>query len=578
MDLYVAKYTTSHALIVGINKYGKISPLSYAVNDAKGVAKLLVSQFGFKSENTDILLDDKATKQNIIRAFLGYATDKCSPNDRLIFFFAGHGYTRPGRRQEVGFLVPVDGNIDDLSTLIRWDDLTRNAELIPAKHVLFIMDACYGGLALTRSIAPGSVRFLRDMLQRFSRQVITAGKANEVVADSGGPLQDHSVFTGHLIEGLNGKAETPDGILTANGIMSYVYERVAKDPNSQQTPHYGFIDGDGDFIFKGIPEDPDVGQSKEDKDKLVSVPATAPETSGDDLHLLVKRTKDFLGENRFLIPLHDLFVDETRWFLAQTADDFFTVQDQWSPDKFRERIKRYERISLRLQATISCISYWGLDEHRLVLEKTMSRLTDRLQSKSGLVAWLVLRWYPVLLLTYYGGIAAVAAGKYRNLASLLGVRAPSEHSLSKESPLSLVLADVLSEMQNAFKTLPGYERNYTPRSEYMFKLVQPLLDDLLFLGRDYENCFDRFEILFALACADKREENYGETWGPFGRFTWKYHSRFSTTNTFRQILQEAKTEQVNWGPIKAGLFQGSYTRFVKVASEYEKIIRQLNWR
>ncbi|MCL5236691.1 MAG: hypothetical protein M1353_02420 [Nitrospirae bacterium] len=87
------------------------------------------------------------------------------------------------------------------------------------------------------------------MLQRYSRQVITAGKADEVVADAGGPIPGHSVFTGHLLQGLEGNAATPDGIITANGVMAYVYERVAKDLNSDQTPHFGFIDGDGDFIF-----------------------------------------------------------------------------------------------------------------------------------------------------------------------------------------------------------------------------------------------------------------------------------------------------------------------------------------
>jgi hypothetical protein len=94
--------------------------------------------------------------------------------------------TQTGRRGEVGFLVPHDGDLSNLSTLIRWDDLTRNAELIVAKHILFVMDACYGGLAITRSLSAGSMRFLKDMLQRYSRQVLTAGKANEVVADAGG--------------------------------------------------------------------------------------------------------------------------------------------------------------------------------------------------------------------------------------------------------------------------------------------------------------------------------------------------------------------------------------------------------
>ena len=101
--------------------------------------------------------------------------------------------------------------------------------------MLFVMDACYGGLAVHRGISPGSSRFLKNMLQRYSRQVLTAGKADETVADSGGPRPDHSIFTGHLLDALEGKATDAQGILSANAVMAYVYERVAKDPHSRQS-------------------------------------------------------------------------------------------------------------------------------------------------------------------------------------------------------------------------------------------------------------------------------------------------------------------------------------------------------
>jgi uncharacterized caspase-like protein len=211
MNLYEPRYTGSKALLIGINKYQKVAPLSYAVNDAQGLKITLTEHFDFQTEDVTVLLDTDATKENIIRTFLRFADGASASDDRIVFFFAGHGYTRPSNRQEVGFLVPVDGDIDDLASLIRWDDLTRNAELIPAKHILFIMDACYGGLALTRSLPAGSMRFLKDMVQRLSRQVITAGKADETVADADGPLPGHSVFTGHLLEGMAGKAKTQDG-------------------------------------------------------------------------------------------------------------------------------------------------------------------------------------------------------------------------------------------------------------------------------------------------------------------------------------------------------------------------------
>ena len=92
------------------------------------------------------------------------------------------------------------------------------------------------------------------MMQRSSRQVITAGKADETVADGGGPTGNNSIFTGHLLEGMSGAASTESGVITASGLMSYTYRKVSSDSRSNQTPHFGHIDGDGDFILR-TPED-----------------------------------------------------------------------------------------------------------------------------------------------------------------------------------------------------------------------------------------------------------------------------------------------------------------------------------
>ncbi len=186
---YQPRYSNSWALIIGIDKYQHAGPLNFAKNDADAIAHVLRERFGFPALGVTTLLDDAATRSGIMAAFLRYADQAViGRDDRVVIFFAGHGHTVSSRRGETGFLVPVDGKVGDLATLIRWDDLTRNGDLIPAKHILFVMDACYGGLALTRqSLPPGSMRFLKDMLQRYSRQVITAGKGNEAVADGGGP-------------------------------------------------------------------------------------------------------------------------------------------------------------------------------------------------------------------------------------------------------------------------------------------------------------------------------------------------------------------------------------------------------
>ena len=233
---YRPLYADSWALVIGINKYRHIGPLEIARADAQSVRDVLVERLQFPAKNVELLLDTKATRDRIMEKFLGY--ESLDPDDRLFVFFAGHGTTVCTEKGPIGYLIPVDGDPKNKSTLIRWDDLTRNADLIPAKHVLFVMDACYSGLAIHRSTSAGERRFVTDMLQRRARQVITAGKADETVADGGGPTGKNSIFTGYLLQGLEGDAATDAGVITAANLMSYTYNKVARDSRSQQNSSF----------------------------------------------------------------------------------------------------------------------------------------------------------------------------------------------------------------------------------------------------------------------------------------------------------------------------------------------------
>lgn len=226
--IYNPRYTNSWAVVVGINEYQHASRLGYARNDAVAFAEVLINRFGFPAANVVVLLDDEATAP-AIRARLHELARKTGEDDRVVVFYAGHGYTHPAGQREVGFLVPVEGTAADTATLLPWSDLLTVSQLIPAKHMLFIMDACYGGMIGMRALAPGHRRLLRDMLSRYSRQFLAAGKADEVVADSGGPTPGHSVFTGHLLDALEGGLQASEGVVSANALMAHVYDRVATE-------------------------------------------------------------------------------------------------------------------------------------------------------------------------------------------------------------------------------------------------------------------------------------------------------------------------------------------------------------
>ena len=135
-------------------------------------------------------------------AYYNLVNNTCA-NDSVLFFFSGHGFTYPALQKDKGFLIPCDGTQINMSTLISWDTIISESELIRAKHIFFIMDTCYSGLALLRGNP--SKRFLKDMVRRQSRQVLTAGKADQRVKDSGAQT-NNSIFTGYFLEFLNLKS------------------------------------------------------------------------------------------------------------------------------------------------------------------------------------------------------------------------------------------------------------------------------------------------------------------------------------------------------------------------------------
>ena len=569
-------YGASRALVIGIDKYKTASPLSYAVNDAVSIRDLLVSKFGFPESRATLLTDEAATRQAVLKAFLRFANEDVEVDDRLIVFFAGHGHTRTGSRGEIGFLVPHDADMADFSTFIRWDELTRNVDLVRAKHVLFIMDACYGGLALVRTSGAGTTRFLKDMMLRTSRQVLTAGKADEVVSDSGGPIPGHSVFTGHLIEALQGNAATADGVLTASAVMSYVYAKVASDKNSRQTPHYGHVDGDGDMVLLA----PGLGELEssdtKDIDRLISVPFADPSVELDSSEAKVSKAKVLLASESGAIGLHDMLSAEVRRFLAVTSEDSFALSGQYSQPEFVSRLERYEVAVQDIAILLACVSQWGRTSHLATLQKCIARSSDRLESAGGLSVWLALRWYPLLIELYCSGIAAVDARRFDSLAAIFGTTLPSsDYQRTSDTFVEAASMAVLElNRSNVLKQIPGHERNYTPLSDYLLKVLQPKLDDALFLGKNYEVAFDTFEVYFALCAADARLVNDQVAWGPIGRFGWK---RGRENSPLERVLKEANTQKSEWAPLRAGLFGGDLERFKKAAEYFTETIGRLSW-
>jgi peptidoglycan/xylan/chitin deacetylase (PgdA/CDA1 family)/uncharacterized caspase-like protein len=248
-------YGKSWAVVIGINDYKSWPKLHYAVNDAKSVADHLTSKLGFAEENIIALYDQDATAERITEV-LGYQLadpKRIGENDRVFVFYAGHGATRamPGGKS-LGYIIPVDADAEKYQNrAISMTQLNDFSALIPAKHVYFVMDSCYSGLALTRAgVSLGqSVNYIQQITGRKARQMLTAGGADQQVSDAG--PGGHSVFTWTFLQAIEGLADTDNnGYVTASELGTYVAPVVSS--YSDQTPAFGNLLGSegGDFVFK----------------------------------------------------------------------------------------------------------------------------------------------------------------------------------------------------------------------------------------------------------------------------------------------------------------------------------------
>jgi len=265
-------YDDSWAVIIGIDKYENLSNLDYAVADAEAVKYMLINKFNFSENNVNLLLNEEANKNNIEQAISDVSL-QADENDRILIFFAGHGETMSlPDGGEMGYLLPIDGRQENLyASAIPMNDLKDLSNMSKSKHMLFLVDACYGGLAAvgTRGLEPAKTpNYLEKITNIKSRQIITAGGSDEKVIEK--PEWGHSAYTMNLLRALkDGLADTNgDGYITAGELGLYLNEKVTIDSENQQTPQSRRLTShEGEFIFFIDNQFIIENQSNKDKEK-----------------------------------------------------------------------------------------------------------------------------------------------------------------------------------------------------------------------------------------------------------------------------------------------------------------------
>lgn len=268
-------FKNSHAFIIGINDYKKLSKLNTAVNDAKKLAEVLAEEQGFKVHSP--LLN--ASCHDITHLLEKTIIDKVGLEDRVFFYFAGHGIALDGDNRPEGYIVPADAIPENVGSLVSMNELYHAINKLPCKHLLLILDCCFSGAFKWSSRYRHIASFMPKLIfkERFDRfikdpawQVITSSaydqKALDVLQEKSIGKRDntgvkHSPFAYALFDALRGKADVipadgGDGVITASELYLYLREQVEPqtieaDEKLRQTPRIFPLEkhDKGEYIF-----------------------------------------------------------------------------------------------------------------------------------------------------------------------------------------------------------------------------------------------------------------------------------------------------------------------------------------
>ncbi|MEL7361427.1 MAG: caspase family protein [Bacteroidota bacterium] len=249
--LFASMYGESHALLIGVSDYQtRWRDLPGVRRDLDAVAVALEAH-GF-----NITRVEDPTLDELDRAldtfYRRYGNHQEDVNNRLLIYFAGHGYTMNG----MGYLVPSDApaptdNGSGFRTgSLAMSDVRSYAEKLQSKHALFVFDACFAG-SIFGGVRGGVPVGIAERTLKPVRLFIASGTEDQEVPDD-------SIFRQFFVRALDGEADlNQDDYITGQELGSFLYDQVTRHSDGTQTPDYGKLVGSsrfsqGDLVFEVV--------------------------------------------------------------------------------------------------------------------------------------------------------------------------------------------------------------------------------------------------------------------------------------------------------------------------------------
>lgn len=227
-----------HGLVVALEKYATLAGVRHARADGEAIVDAL-REVGYSVPDSAVLFDSVATKATI-ESRLRTELAGLGPEDRFVFYFAGHGLALNGQN----YITCFDTQPMDLErTSIPLSTVYEALRASGTHQGIVFLDSCHAGLNL-----PDTARSVIDTLsaaelQEFFNEsefylCFASCKTDEQSVSS--PDLGHGIWTYHLVEALRGEAPdalTRDGHLIASALQDHLSVSVPRSVRKYVKTH-----------------------------------------------------------------------------------------------------------------------------------------------------------------------------------------------------------------------------------------------------------------------------------------------------------------------------------------------------
>lgn len=240
----------------------------------------------------------------------------------------------------------------------------------------------------------------------------------------------------------------------------------------------------------------------------------------------------------------------------------------------------YWDVTAPMSHTMITAAAWADAVQARVLARAVQTVAGTVQAqRSGQSVLLSMRHYPLVALTYAAALGALSRENYVSLRAVTTdaqVRAddgkhpaiawanPGDACPVEVAGTVLALSDEKEVEDEVIQSLLQRGGNrYTPISDHLFARLRPMLKRAVPSDEDYDELFDKMEVLLALITCDAylqaRADNRYIHGPSLGRFTWK-HRYFGERAPERVMQAEFREHGDQWAPLLAGLMGRSLER------------------